>query len=390
MRFLCCLPSKKGKKSKKNRRESTTRQNVTTTEPIKNTISNKNVAITDQKDKEIIPLKSDTDNITTENIVPIQDGNTSIDTSVAAVTALSYAPSTEDHSYYVIDHTYVSSLERDRLQDKYDSLQLYSPSPSTTPSIHSNRKSLTEFQSAISLESTESFFTTASYNGGDDTNSNPNHKPLSKRTSTLSNTNYTNDNSIRVHNNNNKRQSSHSYFQSRKSLSFLSFKRSKSSKSSINKDRKDKDGNTNTDSNATANNLIYRLNKNNEVSTHSTDITVNNLIVVSNNTINDPTTNSKIMVTARDLNATTVNPTINNTINSLEKDESLSMSSDVTPFLSKQLSTTKPTTSSSNLSSVGKTKSKTSVLTSKDLDSIAERALHPNLTEYTLDAVIKK
>jgi len=370
MRFRCCLPLKKGKRSKKNRKESkSTRQGftTTTTEPIKNINATKN-DITD-KEKEFIPLKDDFADYTTENIVPTQDGNTSLDTSVAAVTALSYAQSTEDHSYYVIDHTNVSSLERDVFQDKYDSLQMYSPSTSAVPSIHSNRKSLTEFQSAISLESTESFFTTASYNDDTDTN---HRESLSKRISGISTTNYTHDKLIRVLSN--KRISATpSYFQSRKSFSFLSLKRSKSK---INKD------NNNTDTNATVNNFLDKITKDNEETTHTTDITVNNLIVVSNTNISDTTNNKTI---PRDINKTT-KPDINNTISSLEKDDSQLPSSDVTPFLSKQSSTTKPSSSSSTM---GKTKSETNILNSKDLDDIAERALHPDLTNYTLDAVIK-
>jgi len=370
MRFRCCLPLKKGKRSKKNRKESkSTRQGftTTTTEPIKNINATKN-DITD-KEKEFIPLKDDFADYTTENIVPTQDGNTSLDTSVAAVTALSYAQSTEDHSYYVIDHTNVSSLERDVFQDKYDSLQMYSPSTSAVPSIHSNRKSLTEFQSAISLESTESFFTTASYNDDTDTN---HRESLSKRISGISTTNYTHDKLIRVLSN--KRISATpSYFQSRKSFSFLSLKRSKSK---INKD------NNNTDTNATVNNFLDKITKDNEETTHTTDITVNNLIVVSNTNISDTTNNKTI---PRDINKTT-KPDINNTISSLEKDDSQLPSSDVTPFLSKQSSTTKPSSSSSTM---GKTKSETNILNSKDLDDIAERALHPDLTNYTLDSVIK-
>ncbi|OUM60276.1 hypothetical protein PIROE2DRAFT_13992 [Piromyces sp. E2] len=391
MRLFCCLPFKK-KKINKNRKKSTSKHDfttttaiTTTTEPIKNNNNNnnnRNVIITD---KEIIPLKGDVDVNTTENIIPVQDGNISIDTSIAAVTALSYVPNTEDHSYYVIDYTNVSSLERDRLQDKYDSLQLYSPTASTAPSLHSNRKSLTEFQSAVSLESTESFFTTASYIDGDDTDSHPHDpstpKPLSKRTSgisNLSNTNYTtttNDNAIRVLGNKRLSTLSNSnYFKARKSLSFHSFTNGKNSIGG--KGSKD---DINTDTNATVNNILYKINKDHEISTHSTDITVNNVIVLPTSSNANNTTNDDKMVMP-----TSIPKEVH-----VEKEDSISVTSDVTPFLSKQPSTTKPPSPISKMPSIGRATSNTRVFTGKDLDDVAERALHPDLTKYTLDSVIK-
>jgi len=297
MFFHCCLLLKKRKKCKK-RKNSISKQGLTvitnTTEPIKSSISNKNVIT----NKEIEPLKNDTfDN--TEYIVPGEEGNISINTSVAAITALSSAPDTEEHSYYVIDYTNVSSLERDHLKDNYDSLQI-SSTPSNTPSIHSNKKSLTKFQSAISLESTESFFTTAS---SDNNNNSSSNRPLSKNTSVNFNTNYTsNNNSIRV-NNRHSISKTKSFLKLRKSQSFFSIK---SNRESIKDNEK-------TDTNATVSNIVNLINKNNELSTYSTDITVNNLIVYTD-TNNDNTSQSMIPKLSKELYN---NP--NNTIDSIEK-----------------------------------------------------------------------
>ncbi|ORX53331.1 Bet v1-like protein [Piromyces finnis] len=379
MRIFCCFPFKK--RRTKDKKNSLLKQGFidTTKKPIKSSIKNSDIFTSEG---EIIQLKgvcNSNNNI--ENVVSKEGGNTSIDTSVIAVTALSYAPSTaEDHSYYVIDYTNVSSLERDHLQDKYDSLQLYSPTPSIVPSLHSNRKSLTEFKSAISLESTESFFTTVS-NKDDTENFNSCSHPLSKKTSAIVNTNYTNNNnSICVFNddrsiNNNKDINNNKYlsatnaninFKSKKSLSFHSLK----SQTKYNKD------NTITDTNETINNIIKKTCNDSEEWVHSTDITVNNLMVLSKTNNTKETNTTFISSIPKDIN--------NNSV----KDKNLSISSNPSSLLSNQISNdTKPF--SSKVLAESKSKSKSSIYVKKDLDQIAERALHPDLTHYTLDSVIK-
>jgi len=393
--FSCCFNFKRRKNKNKKNTELTNGNNTTNVNIIdisnENNSDTANVKTIENLDNEKIEL-SDINN----------EGNISLNTSEAAVTALSYAPPAEEHSYYVIDYTNVSSLERDRLQDKYDSLQNYSPSPSTAPSLYS-KKSATDFQSAVSINSTESFFTTASSLGNNDNDKL--YQPFSKHSSYVSNSFYaTNTTNV-----DNKNDSTFKTF-SHTNLKSMSSRNSMLSKNSVFSKRFSKSKvNTSTDTNETKNNLYSTLKRENEISFNSTDITVRNLEVKSlnnsNNIKNNDNNNNNTVETKTDATSPLlskrpstvrfsisklssvgrINSNLNDIKEIVSKDNNIvKSSSSILPTLSKHSSRAK--LSISRIS----TASSLTLLNEVQLNNIAERALHPDLTNYTLYSTIKK
>jgi len=160
MHLFCCFNINIGKKNKEKKFLNKDNSNILTNQSISNEIIKNTYSVERNERKNVSLISTNKTNSIDNNNNKIEDLNTSINTSVIAVTANSNT-SNSNNNEYDMNHTNVSHLEKSYLQDKCNSLKFCSPT--TGSSFHSNNQSMIDFQSAASLNSiTESFFTTAS------------------------------------------------------------------------------------------------------------------------------------------------------------------------------------------------------------------------------------